>query len=148
MNERTIAEQAEHLSRKRSRLWPMLAIIFLTQQAAYFSSPETGRAVDHVKVGAWMVLSIVLLLALTTGGGWIYPREVRERANDDLTKANRLQAFRVGFLASMMGCIALYALSFFEPVSGREAIHLVMTIGIAAAIMRMGYLERRAERDG
>lgn len=147
MNERTISEQAERLSRKRARMWPILAIIFISQQATFFMGPETGRSVDHVRVAAWMMLSVVLLLALATGGGWIYSREVRERANDEVTRAHRDQSFRTAFFASMLGCIALYLVSYFEPVSGREALHLVMTIGIAAALLHLGVLERRAYRD-
>lgn len=138
------AAKAERLSDKRARLWPVLTIIFLSQQAIYFSQPDDGRPVDHVRVAAWLVLAIVLLLALTTGGGWIHSRSVRRLANDELTQAHRSSAFKAGFLASMAGCIALYFVSLFEPLGGREAIHLVITIGIAAALLRFGRLERDA----
>ena len=50
-------ETADRLSRRRARMLPVLAIVFLTQQAAYFAGPDTGmRAVDQVKIGAWLVL--------------------------------------------------------------------------------------------
>lgn len=147
MDSSKVAEQAERLSRKRARMLPVLAILFIGQQAVYFSSTDAARTPDHVRVAAWLVLSAVLLLVLASGGGWIYSREVRERANDEVTRSNRDQAFRIGFFASMFGCIAIYFLSFYEPISGREAIHLVMTIGIAAALLRFGFLERRAHRN-
>jgi len=36
----------------------------------------------------------------------------------------------------------------FDPtVTAREAVHIVMSFGIAAAILRWGVLERRAHRD-
>jgi hypothetical protein len=143
------AAQAEKLSRKRARSLPILAVIFITQQATFFAGFGQGdRAVDNVQVGAWLILSIVLLLFLATGGGWIYSRAVRDLANDELTQAHRNDAFRVGFLASMMGCIVLYVISLIEPLSGREAVHLVMTAGIVAALLRFGVLERRALMDG
>lgn len=149
MSEQTIAEQAERLTRRRARLWPVLAILFISQQAIYFSEPaRAGGAVDHVHIAAWMVLSIVLLLVLVTGGGWIYPKAVRDLANDEVTRAHRNTAFRSGFLAAMLGCVALYVIDLYEPMTGREAIHLVMTIGIGAALMRFGMLERRSQRDG
>ncbi len=145
MRDSTDAAKAEQLSRRRARALPVLGILFLTQQVTFFTGAGSGeRTVDHVQIGAWLVLSIVLLLALTTGGGWIYSRSVRELANDELTRAHRDIAFRIGFLASMAGAITLYAISLFEPISGREACHLIMTIGIAAALLRYGYLERRA----
>ena len=148
MTEASISEQAERLSKRRARMLPVLAIIFISQQAVYFSGPpETARTVDQVHIAAWLVLAVVILLALTTGGGWIYPKEVRDLANDEATRAHRDSGFRFGFLAAMIGCIALYIVDLYEPISGREAVHLIMTIGVGAALLRFGYLERRALRD-
>lgn len=142
-------EAADRLSRRRARMLPFLAILFLTQQAAYFAEPDTGmRAVDHVKVGAWLVLSIVLVLVLATGGFWFRPKRVRALMDDEITRANRAEAFRIGFLATMAAAIVLYFVSQFDPMSGREAIHILTTIGIAAALLRFGFLERRAHKDG
>jgi hypothetical protein len=142
-------EAADRLSRRRARMLPFLAILFLTQQTAYFAEPDMGmRAVDHVKVGAWLVLSIVLVLVLATGGSWLRPKRVRALMDDEVTRANRADAFRIGFLATMAGAIVLYFVSQFDPMSGREAIHILTTIGIAAALLRFGFLERRAHRDG
>jgi hypothetical protein len=150
MTELSDAAKAEELSKRRVRALPVLAVIFLGQQAAYFSGGTgTGdRPVDHVHIAAWLVLSIVILLALTTGGGWIYSRQVRRLANDEVTRAYRDQAFRVGFLASMATCVVIYFLSMFETFGGREAVHLVMTIGIASTLLWFALLERRAHRDG
>jgi hypothetical protein len=142
-------EAADRLSRRRARLLPVLAVVFISQQAAYFAEADAGtRLVDHVKIGAWLLLSIVLLLALATGGFWLKPKRVRALMDDDVTRANRADAFRFGFLATMTGAIALYLLNVFEPISGREAIHLLVTIGIAATLLRFGALERRALKDG
>ena len=41
-----------------------------------------------------------------------------------------------------------YFLILFEPISGREALHALTTIGSAAGLLRFAYLERRALRDG
>ena len=143
-------EYADRLSRKRARMLPFLAMIFLIQQASFFTSRvENGeRLVDHVKIGAWLVLSVVLLLMLCTGGAWLQRRSVRALLNDEVSRANRTAAMRVGFIASMSGGVALYLLTFTEAVTGRDAIHMLMTIGIGAALLRFGFLERRAHRDG
>ena len=47
----------------------------------------------------------------------------------------------------MTGAILLYALNLIEPMSGREAIHLLTTIGLVTALLRFFYLERRDLRD-
>ena len=142
-------ETADRLSRRRARALPMLAVVFIAQQASYIAAwVENGtRTVDHVKIAAWLVLSIVMILALTTGGFWFRSRSVRRLLDDDVTRANRSDALRLGFLAAMAGGIVTYILTMFEPISGREAIHIMMTLGIAAALVRFAFLERRAH-DG
>jgi hypothetical protein len=48
----------------------------------------------------------------------------------------------------MGAAIAVYALTLFDTtVTARDAVHLVMTVGIPAALIRWGMLERRAHRD-
>ena len=90
MNGLTISEKVEMLSRRRARALPTLAVIFLAQQASYFNMPaQSDRTVDHVKIGAWLLLSVVLLAGLGTGGAWFRPREVRELVNDESTRAHR-----------------------------------------------------------
>jgi hypothetical protein len=149
MSQGSNVEEADRLSRRRARMLPVLAIIFITQQAAYFSDRFEGagaavRAVDHVKIGAWVILSVVLLLALTTGGFWFKSREVRALLDDEVTRAHRAAALQLGFIVTMIAAFAIYLLIQFEPMSARDSIHLLVTIGIATALVRFGMLERRA----
>lgn len=150
MNGLSDSAKAEKLSQRRARMLPVLAMLFLAQQASYFGGGlgSADRTVDHVHIAAWLALSVVILVALTTGGGWIYSREVRRLANDEATQTFRDRGFRVGFLASMATCIVLYFVTLFQPIGGREAIHLVMTVGIVATLLWFGFLERRAHRNG
>ena len=143
----TDAQQADRLVRRRSRMLPVLAILLMTQQGAFLSSANDGRAVDHVKIAAWVVMAAVVLLALVTGGGWIFPKRVRDLANDESTQLHRLQAMRLGFINAMLTCFLLYVLGMFTPVPGRDAIHIVTTVGLASALISFAALERRALRD-
>ncbi|HEX6603305.1 MAG TPA: hypothetical protein VF027_00310 [Sphingomicrobium sp.] len=142
----SVAEKAEYLSRRRARMLPFLAVIFLTQQASYFtqSSATAVRAVDTVKISAWLVLSVIIVAALATKGFWLETKEVRELVDDENTRANRLEGMRWGFLFAMGAGVVIYFLTMFEPVSAREAVHITMSAGIVAALVRWGVLERRA----
>jgi hypothetical protein len=143
-------EKAERLSRKRARMLPFLAMIYLTQQATFFAgdAPPGVRSVDHVKIGAWLVLSLVLVLAIATNGFWLQSPEVRALIDDENTRANRARAMSAGFLFAMLGGIALYFITQFEAITAREAIHVILSLGLAAALVRFGLLERRAHGDG
>ena len=148
MIDHTIAESAEKLSRRQARILPQLAVIFLAQQATYFNTPaQSDRVVDHVKIAAWLLLSLVLLAVLATGGAWLRPKAVRELVNDESTRAHRQAGLVYGFWAAMAAALALYVIDMFEPVSGREAIHVILSVAIAAALVRFGMLERRALKD-
>ena len=144
------AQKAELLSKRRARMLPALAVIFLSQQAAFFSTlgVDDGRPVTTLKVSAWLLLSIVILAALATKGFWLERREVRDLIDDENTRANRNDAMRWGFLWSMAAAIGVYALTMFKvEITARDAVHIVMTVGIPAALIRWGMLERRAMAD-
>lgn len=148
MTERSAAEQAEQMSLRRARVLPLLVLIYVTQQFSYFSQTQTERLVDHVRIGGWVILSLVLLAALSTKGFWFHRQEVRDLIDDESTRSHRRDAMVWGFLASMLVAILLYVVAMFEAVSGREAIHIIVSFGLAAALVRFGVLERRAHRNG
>lgn len=142
-------ELAERLTRRRARLLPVLAVIFISGQAVYFGDVvEPMRMVDATKISAWLVWALALLVLLATGGGLLRSKKVRALLNDEGTRDHRLRAIAFGFWAAMLACVLVYVLSAFEPVSAREAIHLVLTLGVGAALLRFGLLERRALQSG
>jgi hypothetical protein len=143
-------EYADRLGRMRARMLPALALMFIVQQISFFTSriEDPARLVDSVKIGAWLLMSITLLLMLTMDGAWLQRPSVRALLYDEVTRAHRAAAARVGFIASMFGGVILYFLTFLEPVSGRDAIHMLVTVGIATALIRFGVLERRAHKGG
>jgi hypothetical protein len=145
----SVAAKAEYLSKRRARMLPALAVIFLSQQATFFSQMSGGEHVsaEKAKISAWLVLSVVMLFALATKGFWLEPKEVRDLVDDENTRANRNEAMRWGFLFAMGTAIGIYILTMFDTVTGREATHIIMSFGIAAAILRWGVLERRAHRS-
>ena len=145
----SVADKAEYLSKRRARMLPVLAIIYLTQQASYITlrSDAAHHPVDTVKISAWLVLSLVLLAAIATKGFWLERREVRAMIDDELTRANRMDAMRFGFIFAMLTCVVIYFITMFEPVNGRDAVHIIMSDGLGAALIRWGWLERVAHRD-
>ena len=148
MTEYSSSEIAERLSKKRSRMLFVLAALFLSQQVTYFSGMhDPARAVDHVKIAAWLVLSIVLLLMLASGGAWLRSAEVRALLNDEATREHRRTGLVNGFWAACLTAIIIYAVDMFEPISGRDTVHIILTVAIAAALLTFARLERRAHRD-
>ncbi|HEX3422947.1 MAG TPA: hypothetical protein VHS33_06060 [Sphingomicrobium sp.] len=138
------------MSRRRARILPFLGVIYIAQQASYLTMAPgpAHRTVDQLKISAWLVLSAILLAALATNGFWLQPREVRSMIDDEVARSNRSDAMRFGFVFAMLTCIAVYLITMFEPVAGRDAVHVVMSDGLGAALLRWGWLERAAHRNG
>lgn len=139
----TDAEVAERLGRRRTRVFPVLALFFIIQQTAYWSNPPSGRAVDQVRVGAWVVMAVVMLLVAITGGFWWRSKTVRAMLNDEQTKANRAAAMSAAFIASMAAAIVLYVLQGVLQYSAGEAIHLIVSAGLITLLVRFAKLEQR-----
>jgi hypothetical protein len=150
MTERTAAERADYLSGRRARMLPFLAVIYLSQQVTFFSAldPAGHESARAVKIGAWLLLSAILLAALTTKGFWLQPREVRELIDDENTRANRSDAVRYGYIAAMLMAMIIYFWAQFDALSVMETVHLVLSGGLGVALIRFGFLERRAHRYG
>jgi hypothetical protein len=141
-------EAADELSRRRARMTIPFTLIFLVQQAAYFSNPPDHRMVSLVRLGGWTALALVILAGLATGGFWLRSREVRALMEDEVTRANRADALSLGFVLAMLTGIALFVLQVFVPIETPMTIHLILSVGFAAALLRFGVLERRAHKLG
>jgi cation transport ATPase len=149
MQHESAAQVAERLVRRRARLIPVFLILFLGWQANYALLPNhSARPVDQVKIAAWLVWALVLLLVFATGGGFFRGKAVRALLNDETTREHRRTAYVFGFWAAIACSVLLYAAQIFEPVPGREAVHLIITASVAATLLAFGVLERRSLRDG
>jgi hypothetical protein len=141
-------EEAERLGSRRPGMLMTMTGLFLLQQFAYFSRPPAGRAVDYVRIGAWYLLALTILAALLTGGFWLKSKAVRALMEDDVARANRADALRLGFSLAMAAAIGLYAVSGPGGLTARVVIQIVVSAGLGASMLRFGFLERRAHRLG
>ncbi|MGN6589352.1 MAG: hypothetical protein ACTHKE_03570 [Sphingomicrobium sp.] len=140
-------EEAERLGRARSRIFSVLAVVFFAGQSMYFASSLETRD-SHARVGAWLILVILMLLLLATGGFLLRGRKVRDLLNDEGSRLNRLASQALGFWVTVLSALALYVDSMFEPVSFNEGIHILVTLGVGAALISFAAREARAHRLG
>ena len=141
-------EIADRISRRRARMLPVLGIYFLAGQAVFLRQAAEPERIASFKISAWLVWAVVLLLALAFAGGQFHGPKIRALVEDEVSRANRARGYAAGFWGGCIAAIALYVLTMFEPVTGREAIHIILTGTVASALIRFGTLERRALKDG
>jgi hypothetical protein len=136
-------ERAEKLGKRRARLFAVQALLFVTWQGGFFASEERLRLVDTIRISAWLVWVVALLALLATGGGLLRSRSVRALLNDELTRANRANAYTAGFWAAAVSSIGLYVIAMVDEMGTGEAIHGILSAAIAAAMITFAAYERR-----
>ena len=136
-------EQAERMGRSRSRIFFMLAIVFFAGQSLYFASSPATRD-SHARVGAWLILVVLILLLLATGGFLLKGRKVRDLLNDESSRHNRLAAQATGFWVTIITALVVYVESIFDPITFNQGIHIIVTLGVGAALISFAMRERRA----
>ncbi len=150
MSNLTDHEVAERLSKRRARLVTVLALLFVGQQVLFVGKAEEfgilgeARAVDAVLISAWLVWAAMLLLLLGAKGGLFYNAKVRALIDDESTRAHRSAALAAGFWTMSVSAVALYFLSFYQPVNGRAMLHILLSAGVGVALLRFGRLEMEA----
>jgi len=138
-------EVAERMGRARSRLFFILAMVFFAGQSLYFTSSPLTRD-SHARVGAWLILVILILMLLATGGFLLRGRNVRDLLNDETSRLNRLASQALGFWVTIVTALVVYVESIFDPLTLNEGIHIIVTLGVGAALISFAVRERRAHR--
>src|SRR3954451_13980119 len=127
-------EEAERMGRARSRIFFVLAIIFFAGQSAYFASSPLTRD-SHARIGAWLILVILIMMLLATGGFLLRGRKVRDLLNDETSRLNRLASQALGFWETIIACGVLYVESMVEPLTFNEGVHILVTLGVGSALI-------------
>lgn len=137
------ADAADRLSRRRVRILTALMVVFGVQQANVSLNPPT-RLVEIVGLCGWLMMAAALLFVLRTGGMLLRSQELRRLTNDEVTQANRAEAYEWGFTAAICGAILLSLVAAFTATPVLIALRLVILLGLFTAIFRFVQLERRA----
>ena len=141
-----LVEVADRYSRKRAIFALWAALVFLGIQLVVRPRPFVNGT-PATAVDWWAVDALVLLAVLATGGGVLNSRRIRALMNDDLARAHLSTAVRVGYWVTMVLGIALYLGPWFANLTGRQAIYVIVTGGVALPLLTFAFLERRTQSN-
>ena len=98
-----------------------------------------GRLVDQVRVGAFVFMALALMLFVLTGG-----RSARRypELNDELVRANRASALRLGYVSVMLALIGVYVAMLLTPIDVQKYLPLLVAFGVVVPSLRFAMLER------
>ena len=139
---------ADRIAWGRARAATVMALVFVAAQAGSFSDDLPLNRPQTLHLAAWIVWAAALLMFLAWGGGLLRGKRIRALLNDETTLDHRRRALALGFWGAMGTAALVYGLSFYEPISARMAVRLVVTFSVALALLRFGTLEKKALKDG
>lgn len=131
----------EKTTTRRRRVLVAVAILLGLFAMAMTATPaETLRNVDIVRTAGFMVLALVIALRSTTAFSFVGRNAVLD---DELTRANRASAARVGFWAMLLAAMVMLVVSFIETVTPTQIIPVLIGAGAVSAALRFAVLEGR-----
>ena len=129
-------------TRRRRALLAGAAILLGVYATAQTVSPSaTLRTVDIVRTAGFVLLALVLAIRSTTAFSLIGRNAVLD---DELTRANRASAARVGFWTTFAGAIVCLVVSMaVEPLAATQIMPILIGVGAVSAALRFATLEGR-----
>lgn len=119
----------------------MLLIIIAGALTVITATPPDGwRLVDIARISALVLLTLVLSIRSTTAFSLIGRNSALD---DELTRANRASAARVGYWAMILAGLVCLVASFFEPFTPTASTVIVLVVGAVSAALRFVVLEGR-----
>lgn len=149
MQSQDLVEIADRNSRARAYVMAAAGIVFLLNHVIFRSyigiGPETAEHLTRRVM--WVVNAVVLLLALSTGGGLLNNRQIRALVNDEVSQSNYRTSVILGFWVAMVTALALYVFPSLQRLTGPDALYTVVTYSVSVAVLKFAYLEFLAHRD-
>lgn len=142
MDQKQTVELADTLSRKRFVITAVaITIFFIVQIIAqpFFNNPSESST----QITFWLINVVALLLILATGGGVLQQPQLHQLFNDEVTQANRQTAIVAGYWTAMLTALVLFIQDMY-PLTGQEAIYLVVSTSLIVAFAIFTFLEFRA----
>lgn len=133
------ADRAEKLANRRSAIAVFSGIVLIATQGQRMDEGGSGPI-------GWALTGAVVVLFLTWASGLFRGQAVRGILNDECSAANRTRSFIIAFWNMIAAAVVCYVLSYVKNYGPRDAIQIIMTVGISSALISFGVSERVSSR--
>ncbi len=128
--------RADRLSNTRAIAAVVLAAVMMATQ---------GQRMDDGGGGplSWAITGITTIVFLVWASGVFRGTALRTVLNDESSDANRKRSLTLAFWTMMVTAIVCYALTYIKDYGPRDAIQVIVIVGISTALLSFGVMERR-----
>lgn len=135
-----VAEQAERLSKRRAIAAIVLGTVLAATQAQRMDASGAGPI-------AWMITGLVIAIFLLWASGLFRHTFLRGILNDEGSDVSRRRSLMIGFWNMLATAVVCYILTYVKDYGPRDAIQIIMTVGISSALISFGVAERVASHQ-
>lgn len=128
-----IADRAERLSRIRSVVAVTLGTVLIATQQQRMD----GGAGPF----GWVLTGLIMAAFLLWASGLFRRPAVCGILNDEGSALNRRRALTIGFWNMLTTAIVCYALSYVKEYGPRDAIQIIISVGMSSALISFGLWE-------
>lgn len=129
------AERAERLSKHRA----IVAIGMGTMLAATQTQRMDASGAGPI---TWIVTGVVVAIFLLWASGLFRNTVLRGILNDEGSDVNRRRSLMIGFWNMLATAVVCYILTYVKDYGPRDAIQIIMSVGICSALISFGVAER------
>jgi hypothetical protein len=126
---------AERMIRRRALGAVVLAILLIASQGSRMGGGET--------LWSWGLWAAAVLAFVLWASGAFRGRATKSLLNDESSEDNRRRALICGFWVALASAAICFGLTFVKDYGPRDAIQVIVTAGVAAALLNFGAAERR-----
>ena len=130
-----IAERAERLSKRRA----LAAIIMGTALAATQTQRMDASGAGPI---TWIVTGLIVAIFLIWACGIFRNTALRGILNDEGSDVSRRRSLMIGFWNMLATAVVCYVLTYVKDYGPRDAIQIIMSVGICSALISFGVAER------
>jgi high-affinity Fe2+/Pb2+ permease len=130
-----VTERAERLSKHRA----IAAIVMGT----FLAATQTQR-MDASGAGpmTWIVTGVIIAIFLLWASGLFRNTVLRGILNDEGSDVSRRRSLMIGFWNMLATAVVCYILTYVKDYGPRDAIQIIMSVGICSALISFGVAER------
>lgn len=141
-----MTDEVEKYSRRRRRLLVAMALAFIVWQATGFGifddfADGDRRFVRVVSVIAPIIWAGILIWLVAGKAMRGASASTQTALNDELVRANRAQAFAIGYWAMLAVSGIVFAVALFVDFPAHEAVQIVLVTGVVAPMFAFAWLE-------
>lgn len=135
----TQTDRAERMGQRRSIVAIVLGTLLIVTQ---------GQRMDDGGAGpvGWAVTGGIIAIFLLWASGLFHAPALRGILNDESSDASRKRSLTIAFWNMLATAVVCYLLTYVRDFGPRDAIQIIMTVGISSALISFGIAERFGSR--